>query len=88
MTFAQSASSSDATRLATAASLLNAFSTLLSGLRYSLFPVESSPNWGAEDIREIIMGEYRIVYRVNGEMTELITVFRSSRLFPTALPGV
>jgi toxin ParE1/3/4 len=45
------------------------------------------PELGRDDVREIVLGEYRIVYRSKGETAELITVFRSSRLFPTTLSG-
>ena len=45
------------------------------------------PELGRDDVREIVLGEYRIVYRLKGETAELITVFRSSRLLPTALSG-
>ena len=40
---------------------------------------------GREDIREIIQGEYRIVYRREDEVVTLLTIFRSSRLFPAGL---
>ena len=43
------------------------------------------PELGREDVREIVLGEYRIVYRIEGEIALLITVFRSSRIFPTTL---
>ena len=58
--------------------------------RLEAFPLSGRvvPELGREDVREIIQGEYRIVYRLEGETAELITVFRSSRLFPTALPGL
>jgi len=46
------------------------------------------PELGRDDVREIVLGEYRIVYRLKGETAELITVFRSSRLFPTTLSGL
>jgi toxin ParE1/3/4 len=35
-----------------------------------------------ESIRELIVGEYRIVYRLEGDVAVLLTIFRSSRLFP------
>ncbi|MFC1660192.1 type II toxin-antitoxin system RelE/ParE family toxin [Gemmatimonadota bacterium] len=56
--------------------------------RLETFPLSGRvvPELGREDIREIIVGEYRIVYRVLPEMVVLLTVFRSSRLFPTRLP--
>lgn len=37
---------------------------------------------GREDVREIIVGDYRIVYRLTDELAVLITVYRSSMLFP------
>lgn len=43
------------------------------------------PDLQREDVREIIVGEYRIVYRLEPEAAVLITVFRSSRLFPVHL---
>ncbi len=46
------------------------------------------PEVGRDDVREIILGEYRIVYLLSGETVVLATVFRSSRLFPTALLNV
>jgi len=46
------------------------------------------PELGRVDVREIIIGQYRIVYRLKGETALLLTVFRSSRVFPTTLPGL
>jgi addiction module RelE/StbE family toxin len=46
------------------------------------------PELGRDDVREIIMGEYRIVYQVEPRAVTLLTVFRSSRLFPTSVPGL
>lgn len=43
------------------------------------------PEVGRDDLREIILGDYRIVYRLEGELASLITVFRSSRLLPRHL---
>jgi addiction module RelE/StbE family toxin len=55
--------------------------------RLELFPLSGRvvPELGRDDVREIILGEYRIVYRLRSETVLLLTVFRSSRLFPTAL---
>ena len=33
-------------------------------------------------IREVIVTPYRIVYRLRGEVAEVVTVFRASREFP------
>ena len=53
-------------------------------LRLEQFPRSGRmiPEVGREDYRELIVGEYRIVYRLDGEAAVLLTVFRSSRLFP------
>ena len=40
------------------------------------------PEVGREEYQEFIVGEYRIVYRLDGDAAVLLTVFRSSRLFP------
>ena len=36
------------------------------------------------DIRELIVGEYRIVYQLEESVAHVVTVFRSSRLLPWA----
>jgi len=58
--------------------------------RLEIFPLSGRvvPELGRDDVREIIVGEYRIVYHLKGEAALLLTVFRSSRLFPTSLPGL
>ncbi len=50
----------------------------------ALFPKAGRvvPEIGRQDVREIIVGEYRIVYRLEADVAVLLTVFRSSRLFP------
>ena len=40
------------------------------------------PEVGREEIRELVVGDYRIVYRVQTDAAVLLTIFRSSRLFP------
>ena len=40
------------------------------------------PERNTEDIREIIVKPYRIVYRLSPELVEIVTVFRAARLFP------
>ena len=40
------------------------------------------PELSREDIRELIVGDYRIVYRFEGDVAVLLTVFRGSRLLP------
>ena len=55
--------------------------------RLDTFPLSGRvvPELGRDDIREIIVGEYRLVYRVLPEVVILLTIFRSSRLFPGRL---
>ena len=43
------------------------------------------PESDRDDLREIILGEYRIVYLLASDAVILVTVFRSSRLFPRKL---
>jgi plasmid stabilization system protein ParE len=38
------------------------------------------PEIGREDLREILRGNYRIVYRVAGEALQVLTVFEGHRL--------
>ena len=40
------------------------------------------PEFGRAGVREVIAGSYRIVYRVTGQALVILTIFRSSRLFP------
>lgn len=58
--------------------------------RIGAFPLSGRvvPELSRNDVRELIVGEYRIVYRVHTEMAVLLTVFRSSRLFPRVLPDL
>ena len=58
--------------------------------RLEVFPLSGRvvPELGRDDVREIILGEYRVVYRLKGDTAVLITVFRSSRLFPTLVSGL
>lgn len=58
--------------------------------RLEAFPLSGRivPELGRDDVREIIVGEYRIVYRLGDETALLITVFRSSRLLPTTLSSL
>jgi len=39
------------------------------------------PELGDESIREVIHGNYRIVYRLRHELAEIATVFHGARLF-------
>lgn len=52
--------------------------------RIPVFPESGRvvPELGENSVRELIVGAYRIVYRLEGEAAVLLTVFRSSQLFP------
>jgi hypothetical protein len=39
------------------------------------------PEVGDESVREVIHGNYRIVYRLGHEVGEIATVFHGARLF-------
>jgi addiction module RelE/StbE family toxin len=58
--------------------------------RLDTFPASGRlvPDLDRPDVRELIVGEYRIVYRLHGDVAVLLTVFRSSRLFPVNLKGL
>jgi toxin ParE1/3/4 len=55
--------------------------------RIEVFPMSGRmvPEVGRTDVRELIVGDYRIVYRLEGELAVLLTVYRSSMLFPRHL---
>ena len=55
--------------------------------RLETFPLSGRmvPELGRNDIRELIVGDYRVVYRVESELAVLLTVYRSSMLFPFPL---
>lgn len=40
------------------------------------------PEVGRQEIRELIVGAFRVVYRYRSEAVEIVTVFRATRLFP------
>jgi addiction module RelE/StbE family toxin len=48
------------------------------------------PELGIEDIREIIVGSYRVIYRVRDEDVQVLTVHHGARLLDTGKvhPGV
>jgi plasmid stabilization system protein ParE len=40
------------------------------------------PEYGISNIREIILGNYRIIYRETAKLVSIITVYHSARLLP------
>jgi toxin ParE1/3/4 len=55
--------------------------------RVSLFPEIGRivPEYQRADIRELILGSYRVVYRLRSGAAEVLTVFHGARLFPEHL---
>jgi toxin ParE1/3/4 len=63
--------------------------TLLSAAEYAAASPGAGrrvPELGRDDIREVLKGKYRIVYRVTAERVEVLTVFEGHRLFPDDVP--
>ena len=53
----------------------------------SVFPESGRnvPEIGQKNIKEIILGNYRIIYRFNNNVVEIITVYHSARLLDSDL---
>ena len=43
------------------------------------------PEVGRDDVREVIKGAYRIVYRLRNDRAEVLTVFEGHRLLPAGV---
>lgn len=41
------------------------------------------PEVGEPSLREVIVRDYRVVYRLRGDLAEILTVFHGARQFPT-----
>ena len=48
-----------------------------------LSPARVVPERNDPEIREVIVGSFRVVYRHRTGVVEIATVFRASRLFPS-----
>jgi toxin ParE1/3/4 len=40
------------------------------------------PEYGAQDLREIIEGSYRLIYRVKADQVDVVAVIHGARLLP------
>jgi addiction module RelE/StbE family toxin len=40
------------------------------------------PEFGRPNLRELVVPPYRLVYRLQGDVVEVVTVFHSARMFP------
>ncbi len=51
--------------------------------RLEQFPLsgEVVPEIGREELREVLQGNYRIIYRVSDRRIDILAVFHSSRIF-------
>ena len=56
--------------------------------KLSEFPLSGRvvPEYGREELREFIFENYRIVYRVRGDLIEVAAVVHGSKQLPQALP--
>lgn len=45
------------------------------------------PEFQSADLRELIVGSYRIVYRLGDDSVAVLTVFHGARLFPEGVRG-
>lgn len=55
--------------------------------RLRLFPLSGRvvPEKSQDDIREVILGNYRIIYRLHEEMVEILTIHHSARLLDSSI---
>ena len=61
--------------------------------RLELFPRSGRmvPEAGDDSLREVILGDYRLVYRLRAEYVEVVTIYHAARLLrvdPSSQPGV
>jgi plasmid stabilization system protein ParE len=50
-------------------------------LREFPFSGEVVPELGREDLREVLQGSYRLIYRVSDSRVDILAVFHSARIF-------
>ncbi|MEO8637159.1 MAG: type II toxin-antitoxin system RelE/ParE family toxin [Gemmatimonadales bacterium] len=57
--------------------------------RLEVFPDSGRivPEFQRRDLREVILGSYRIVYRLSADRAVILTVFHGARLFPKTVEG-
>ena len=48
---------------------------------------QTVPEYGVPEIRELIEGPYRIIYRTREEVVEVLAVVHGARLLPSIPPG-
>ena len=43
------------------------------------------PEFGRPNLRELVVRPYRLVYRLRGDVVEVVTVFHAARMFPESM---
>jgi len=66
---------------ATASAYILKLRLLVGRLRQFPFSGEVVPEIGREDLREVLQGNYRIIYRVADGRVDILAVFHSARIF-------
>ena len=66
---------------ATASAYVRKLRLSVGRLRQFPFSGEVVPEIGREDLREVLLGNYRIIYRVADRRVDILAVFHSARIF-------
>ncbi len=65
----------------TASAYIRKLRTSVGRLREFPYSGEMVPEVGQEDLREVLQGSYRLIYRVSERRVDILAVFHSSRIF-------
>ncbi|WP_083434835.1 type II toxin-antitoxin system RelE/ParE family toxin [Rhodopirellula islandica] len=66
---------------ATASAYVRKLRLSVGRLRQFPFSGEVVPETGREDLREVLQGNYRIIYRVADRRVDILAVFHNARIF-------
>lgn len=66
---------------ATASAYVRKLRASVGRLREFPFSGEVVPELGREDLREVLQGSYRLIYRVSDSRVDILAVFHSARIF-------
>jgi len=66
---------------ATASNYVRQLSSSVGRLKQFPFSGEVVPEIGREELREVLQGNYRLIYRVSERRIDILTVFHTSRIF-------
>ncbi len=64
----------------TASTYVRKLRTSVGRLREFPFSGQVVPELGREDLREVLLGNYRLIYRVSDGRVDILAVFHSSRI--------